>query len=55
MPKKIGWVDDQAAAPLIKKLESLNSNQFGYNAFGLKESIKRKPKHYFTAYKQRYF
>ena len=24
MPKKIGWVDDQAAAPLIKKLESLN-------------------------------
>ena len=38
-----------------EKLESLNSNQFGYNAFGLKESIKRKPKHYFTAYKQRYF
>ena len=24
MPKKIGWVDDQAAPPLIKKLESLN-------------------------------
>ena len=24
MPKKIGWVEDQASAPMIKKLESLN-------------------------------
>jgi hypothetical protein len=38
-----------------EKLASLESDQFGYNAFGLKDSIKRKSKHYIKSYKQRYF
>tara|TARA_Y100000816_G_scaffold64403_1_gene42660 strand:- start:1294 stop:2091 length:798 start_codon:yes stop_codon:yes gene_type:complete len=38
-----------------ERLDSIEKNQFGFDAFGLKQEIKRKPKHYFTGYKQKYF
>ncbi len=37
------------------RLSSIKKNQFGYDAFGLKEVIKRRPKHYFIGLKQKYY
>ena len=38
-----------------KRLLSLNKNQFGYNAFGLKENTNRDLYDYLKGYKEKYF
>ena len=38
-----------------KRLASLNKNQFGYNAFGLKDETKRDLYDYLKGYKEKYF
>ena len=46
---------DKHPSFILEKISKLNNDQFGYNLFGLSETIKRNPKDYLSAINEMYF